>query len=145
MTVSRLGGCRRLNTALRCEPRPQRSAAVAEKHTDPRQRSVLLARRGITGGCDANNYCPGNSVTRGQMAIFILHATTVRAHIAPQGGLDVGGVLIPGGSVFVGNVADGAFTTLDGFTFRAAPAETTLSAPREPTSISLQALRDMFK
>lgn len=34
-----------------------------------------LARRGITQGCDDNNYCPGNPVTRGQMAPFIVRAT----------------------------------------------------------------------
>jgi hypothetical protein len=30
-----------------------------------------LARRGITGGCGGGNYCPGSSVTRGQMAVFL--------------------------------------------------------------------------
>lgn len=34
-----------------------------------------LARRGITEGCDDDNYCPGNPVTRGQMAPFIVRAT----------------------------------------------------------------------
>jgi hypothetical protein len=31
-----------------------------------------LATEGITGGCGNGNYCPGNSVTRGQMAVFLL-------------------------------------------------------------------------
>jgi streptogramin lyase len=31
-----------------------------------------LASEGITGGCGGGNYCPGNSVTRGQMAVFLL-------------------------------------------------------------------------
>ena len=31
-----------------------------------------LAARGITGGCGGGNYCPGNSVTRAQMAPFLL-------------------------------------------------------------------------
>jgi hypothetical protein len=30
-----------------------------------------LARRGVTGGCGNGNYCPSNSVTRGQMAVFL--------------------------------------------------------------------------
>ena len=30
-----------------------------------------LASRDITGGCGGNNYCPGNSVTRAQMAVFL--------------------------------------------------------------------------
>ena len=30
-----------------------------------------LARRGVTGGCGNGNYCPGNPVTRGQMAVFL--------------------------------------------------------------------------
>lgn len=31
-----------------------------------------LARSGITSGCDADNYCPGDPVSRAQMAIFIV-------------------------------------------------------------------------
>ncbi|MCP6768680.1 S-layer homology domain-containing protein, partial [Klebsiella pneumoniae] len=27
---------------------------------------------GITGGCGAGNFCPGNPVTRAQMAVFLL-------------------------------------------------------------------------
>jgi len=30
-----------------------------------------LARRGITAGCGGGNFCPGNPVTRGQMAVFL--------------------------------------------------------------------------
>lgn len=30
-----------------------------------------LANRNITGGCGGGNYCPADSVTRGQMAVFI--------------------------------------------------------------------------
>jgi hypothetical protein len=33
-----------------------------------------LATEGITGGCGGNNYCPGSSVTRGQMAVFLMKA-----------------------------------------------------------------------
>jgi hypothetical protein len=31
-----------------------------------------LVRRGVTAGCGNGNYCPGNSVTREQMAVFLL-------------------------------------------------------------------------
>jgi hypothetical protein len=31
-----------------------------------------LAARGITGGCGGGNYCPGNTNTRGQMAVFLV-------------------------------------------------------------------------
>ena len=31
-----------------------------------------LHNEGITGGCGGGNYCPGNSVTRGQMAVFLV-------------------------------------------------------------------------
>jgi hypothetical protein len=33
-----------------------------------------LARRGITGGCGGGNYCPGDPVTRQQMAVFLTKA-----------------------------------------------------------------------
>ncbi|WP_457673886.1 S-layer homology domain-containing protein [Thiolapillus sp.] len=33
-----------------------------------------LAASGITSGCDANNYCPDDPVTRGQMAVFLSRA-----------------------------------------------------------------------
>jgi S-layer homology domain len=33
-----------------------------------------LAAEGITGGCGGGNYCPGNPVTRDQMAVFLLKA-----------------------------------------------------------------------
>src|SRR5262249_39547446 len=31
-----------------------------------------LSTEGITGGCGGGNYCPGNPVTRKQMAVFLL-------------------------------------------------------------------------
>jgi hypothetical protein len=31
-----------------------------------------LARRGVTGGCGGGNFCPGGSVSRAQMAVFLL-------------------------------------------------------------------------
>ena len=30
-----------------------------------------LVRRAITAGCGSGMYCPGNPVTRGQMAVFL--------------------------------------------------------------------------
>ncbi len=33
-----------------------------------------LAAEGITGGCGGGNYCPGNPVTRDQMAVFLVRA-----------------------------------------------------------------------
>jgi len=33
-----------------------------------------LARRGITSGCGNNNFCPGNPITRAQMAVFLVKA-----------------------------------------------------------------------
>jgi hypothetical protein len=31
-----------------------------------------LVRRGVTAGCGGGNYCPGNPVTRDQMAVFLI-------------------------------------------------------------------------
>jgi hypothetical protein len=39
-----------------------------------------LVRRGVTAGCGGGNYCPNNSVTRDQMAVFLL----VTAGISPD-------------------------------------------------------------
>ena len=33
-----------------------------------------MAGEGITGGCGAGNFCPGDPVTRGQMAVFLVRA-----------------------------------------------------------------------
>ena len=32
-----------------------------------------LANEGITGGCGGGNYCPDDSVTRDQMAVFLVN------------------------------------------------------------------------
>lgn len=44
---------------------------------------------GITGGCGSNNYCPGNAVTRAQMAVFLLRAEHGAGYLppAPAGGV----------------------------------------------------------
>jgi S-layer homology domain len=36
-----------------------------------------LARRGITGGCGGGNFCPGDPVTRQQMAVFLVKTLDV--------------------------------------------------------------------
>jgi hypothetical protein len=41
-----------------------------------------LARRGVVGGCGGGNYCPGNPVTRQEMAVFAL-ATLDPAFVPP--------------------------------------------------------------
>lgn len=50
-----------------------------------------LARRGITGGCNSDNYCPGNPVSRAQMAVFVVQAIQAAAD-AP--GIALAGVRI---------------------------------------------------
>jgi cysteine-rich repeat protein len=53
---------------------------VGESFTDvPRSNPFyrfieILLHRGITGGCSADAYCPGNSTTRESMAVFVLVA-----------------------------------------------------------------------
>ena len=204
-----------------------------------------LSRRGITGGCGGGNFCPGDPVTRQQMAVFLVKATADEAFhivgatgepafgnggngdclwrnpppaelpdikpasfykdsdgivhlagapqavngtggdmtcniqtgdlsdgvifqlptgyrpdhlevfpsgnstiqvtlIAPEGGVTIGGTFIPGGSVFVVNIAAGNATALSGITFRAAAAATASSSAHAPASISLEALRNLL-
>lgn len=38
---------------------------------------------GITAGCGSNNYCPGNSTTRAQMAVFLLRAKYGQDYVPP--------------------------------------------------------------
>jgi hypothetical protein len=42
-----------------------------------------LAAEGITGGCGGGNYCPGNPVTRQQMAVFLLKTEHTSAYVPP--------------------------------------------------------------
>ncbi len=42
-----------------------------------------IVRAGITSGCGAGNYCPGNSVTRAQMAVFLLKAEHGADYVPP--------------------------------------------------------------
>ncbi len=43
-----------------------------------------LSTLGITGGCGGGNYCPGNSVTRAQMAVFLLKTLEGSAYDPPD-------------------------------------------------------------
>jgi cysteine-rich repeat protein len=43
-----------------------------------------LASLGITAGCGGGNYCPGNSVTRAQMAVFLLRTLETSAYDPPD-------------------------------------------------------------
>jgi cysteine-rich repeat protein len=42
-----------------------------------------LFHNGVTGGCAGGNYCPGNPVTRAQMAVFLLKASMGSDHVPP--------------------------------------------------------------
>ena len=42
-----------------------------------------LFHNGVTAGCSAGNYCPGSSVTRAQMAVFLLKSKLGRAYLPP--------------------------------------------------------------
>ncbi len=42
-----------------------------------------LARLGVTGGCGGGFYCPGNNVTRQQMAVFLLKTLEGSAYVPP--------------------------------------------------------------
>ena len=42
-----------------------------------------VARNGVTAGCGGGNYCPGDSVTRAQMAVFLLKSKLGAAHVPP--------------------------------------------------------------
>ena len=49
-----------------------------------------LKSDGITGGCGNNQYCPDDSVTRAQMAIFLLRAKYGAGYTPPSVGADTG-------------------------------------------------------
>jgi len=43
-----------------------------------------LFHEGITGGCGGGDYCPGNPVTRAQMAVFLLKAEHGSSYVPPM-------------------------------------------------------------
>ena len=49
-----------------------------------------LAAEGITGGCGSGNYCPDATVTRAQMAVFLLKAKHGSNYSPPAVGADTG-------------------------------------------------------
>ena len=55
-----------------------------------------LAQSGITGGCGGPNFCPGNPVTRQQMAVFLLKAKHGSNYHPPQCNGDFPDVACPG-------------------------------------------------
>jgi len=56
-----------------------------------------LAAEGITGGCGSGNYCPGNPVTRAQMAVFLLKVEHGTSFVPPACTGLFGDVACPGG------------------------------------------------
>lgn len=64
-------------------------AATGTMFTDVPQGSFAaawieqLAQRGITGGCGGGNFCPNNSVTRSQMAVFLLKTLLGSGFVPP--------------------------------------------------------------
>jgi hypothetical protein len=55
-----------------------------------------LAALGITGGCGNGNYCPNASVTRAQMAVFLLKTKNGSGYTPPTGAGIFGDVTCPG-------------------------------------------------
>jgi len=73
-----------------------------------------LADAGITGGCSADNYCPGSFVTRGQMAAFLNRLGALAPGKTPKVNADkVDGItsvdLMPGGNPPAGMTIRGTF------------------------------------
>src|SRR5262249_16919837 len=44
---------------------------------------ITIATAGISGGCTETSYCPGNPVSRAEMAIFLLKAKYGADHVPP--------------------------------------------------------------
>ena len=55
-----------------------------------------LFHNGVTGGCGSGNYCPTNSVTRAQMAVFLLKGKFGASHVPPPATGTVFGDVHPG-------------------------------------------------
>jgi hypothetical protein len=60
-----------------------------------------LARRGVTGGCGGGNYCPGQPVTRQQMAVFSLRTLEGASYTPPP--------CVPGSEMFLDVPASSGF------------------------------------
>jgi hypothetical protein len=60
---------------LQVSPPPGSATFLDVPTSSPIFRFVeALVASGITAGCDATHYCPGNPITRGQMAVFLATA-----------------------------------------------------------------------
>ena len=73
------------------QPPPAQGGVFADVHPGDFAADWIedLAARGITGGCDASNYCPNRSVTRAEMAVLLLKTLLGSAYVPPpaQGGV----------------------------------------------------------
>jgi hypothetical protein len=63
-----------------------------------------LFHHGVTGGCTGGNYCPGDSVTRAQMAVFLLKASQGSSYMPPPAAGIFGDV--PAGDTFAPWIED---------------------------------------
>ncbi len=54
-----------------------------------------LYKAGITGGCGTGTYCPGNPVTRSQMAVFLLRGIHGSSYVPPAVGASTGFADVP--------------------------------------------------
>jgi hypothetical protein len=59
-----------------------------------------LARSGVTSGCGGNNFCPDSSVTRAQMAVFLLRSKLGSGYVPPPCTGKVFGDVPCGGGMF---------------------------------------------
>jgi hypothetical protein len=60
---------------LQMSPAPATATFADVPTSHPYFRAIeALAASGITGGCGGGNFCPGNNVTRGEMAAFLARA-----------------------------------------------------------------------
>lgn len=73
-TTTAIGGVR-ITWQRQVSPAPASPTFGDVPPSDPFFQYIeALAASGITGGCGGGNYCPGNPLTRGQMAVFLAKA-----------------------------------------------------------------------
>ncbi|MCZ2121263.1 MAG: S-layer homology domain-containing protein, partial [Anaerolineales bacterium] len=64
-----------------------------------------FSTEGITGGCGGGNYCPNESVTRAQMAVFLLRAKHGAAYTPPAASGDFADVGVAGFAAWIEQLA----------------------------------------
>ncbi len=75
--ISANGGLHKLRRALvyyhlQVSPAPVNATFGDVPNTHPQYQFIeALVAAGVTAGCGGGNYCPGNPLTRGQMAVFL--------------------------------------------------------------------------